>query len=328
MKTFLGLFSSAFFLIALQTNAGEAVFSADGAKVYFLSAEDKPGVEELDIASGKVVQRFLEKELGGEAVVSLGRDGNGAILLVTPHALHAWSPENGRLKKLASASAGTKFDDVAHDLKHHWTLLTFLRDKPGENEGVFGLALLRDGESKTSEVFCRRVRFLEGPVFDRDGNLYFGTSGDLWHGEIIWDKEMEPARGILNAYRFCPIATLETTGATPAQCGARTVAWAGGHIYAHVKRLGGSGWGDIVRLKTPARKLDGDGELDLAMELGKRAKVYTESLSSVESLMENGGWSHLCGSADGRLVHFTTAGEQGRVHWLVRDGGKPMVVGK
>ncbi len=111
---------------------------------------------------------------------------------------------------------------------------------------------------------------------------------------------------------------------TPAETGARCVAVAGDRLYVHVKRIGGSGWGDIVRLKAPPAALAENGELDLVNDLTARSALYQQSLAAIEHLSQDGGWSHLCASADGKVVHYTTGSEKGRLHWLVRDHGEPV----
>jgi len=226
--------------------------------------------------------------------------------------------------KSAQTPKNETIEDVAYDPKNHWTLLTAYEVNREAQQTRFSLWLKRDDSPALASVFVRRVENVAGPVFDAQGNLYFGSHGDLWHGQIQWDGDRDAGRGLLHAYRFCPLATLETSMGTPSQTGARSVALAGDQLYVHVKRMGGSGWGDIVKVKAPAGRFAENGELDLVLDLAARTELSQRSLASIRRLAEGGSWSHLCASTDGKIVHYTTGSEKGRLHWLVRDQGEPV----
>ena len=96
--------------------------------------------------------------------------------------------------------------------------------------------------------------------FSETSQLFFGFRGDLWCGTIAADPGGaggEPPEHIyyLNAIRIAPIATLETDEATPSAQGVLVTAAGTDRIYLHSHRLGGSGFGTILRVTAPDSKL-------------------------------------------------------------------------
>ena len=172
--------------------------------------------------------------------------------------------------------------------------------------------------------------------FTASGGFIFSAEGDLWVGEIREDV-IHPAPGdkksspkvfsILEAYRHAPLATRETAEGTPAQMGARSVAVSSRHAYAHLRRMGGSGLGEVVRISLPKLSHDEHGYLDLLFEPVDRAKSTAAALSALESLGFQGQRAaFLCASADDEAVYFTTSGPDGGTHWLARGEGAPQAI--
>jgi hypothetical protein len=157
----------------------------------------------------------------------------------------------------------------------------------------------------------------------------FGSEGDLWHGLVEWDKDAEPGhpRGILSGYRLAPLATRETAEGTPSQVGVQRIAASRGQLYVEVSRMGGSGWGYLVRLQLPPAKEK--GELNLLEQLPERLNLYNRVLNSVVMVdPDQGSGSFLCTSPNGEVVHFTgTRSESGdRSHYLITKDGKKVQV--
>ncbi len=165
----------------------------------------------------------------------------------------------------------------------------------------------------------RRVTEFDGITFSSNGELFFGTRGDLWNGII--DLEEQDYRGVLVANRCAPLATLETAFGTQGQMGAERVAVATDELYVHVCRMAGSGWGKIVRLNKPPAY---DQEV-AASDLKKRLALYAKEVASVEILAENGTRSYLCTSPDGKRAFFSSdvLGVDKRQFFLVEDNGMP-----
>jgi hypothetical protein len=170
----------------------------------------------------------------------------------------------------------------------------------------------------------RIVRF-RGVDFDSDGTFYFGSGGDMWHGYIRIDGEETS----MAAYRFAPLATFATSPGTSSQVGVESIAVAGPYLYVHLARMGGSGWGEVVRIAKAEIRLEDlrrdDLTFPIVYDLSKRLAIYQRALKSCKSLRSTGGWANLAASPDGKLVYFQARKKSGggTCHWLVRDHGEP-----
>lgn len=161
---------------------------------------------------------------------------------------------------------------------------------------------------------------IRGARFDSEGALYFGADGDLWYGLIRSDE----LKGQLTAYRVAPLATLASSAGTSSQMGVTSVAAASEYLYIHLARLGGSGWGKIVRIARTTQSLDPqraamEADYPIDYDLGSRIGAYRMALESFEELGDTSGMARLAASPDGRLVYYQANG----IDYLVRDHGKP-----
>jgi hypothetical protein len=164
---------------------------------------------------------------------------------------------------------------------------------------------------------------LDGIAFAPDGQLFFGYRGDLWMGSIAYQEDNEETPWLLDAIRFAPLATFETTNATPLQVGVFSVAVAKQMLYVHLHRMFGTGEGNVVRLPRPGNASSDEPE----NELRQRMRQYSKESGAVEVLVYSGTVSYLCASQDGRRVFFTT-GVLSKDHedtkaYLVENNGKP-----
>jgi hypothetical protein len=99
------------------------------------------------------------------------------------------------------------------------------------------------------------------------------------------------------------------------QVGVRNVAYGGKKIYAHVRRLGDTGWGTILRMNSPESVDPNEASGDT---LDRRLTTYKNAIGSVEILKRSNHRGRLCASADGNRVFFTVEDEP----FLVEDGGE------
>ena len=169
-------------------------------------------------------------------------------------------------------------------------------------------------------------RSMRGLDFDSDGACYFGGDGDLWYGYI--HSQSEDAN--LAAYRFAPLADLSSCPGNSSAIGVDSITVAGPHVYLHLSRIGGTGWGEVVRIAKAQKRLDlanqGPGSIyPIEFDLSERIAIYGRAMESFESLGVTPGWANLAASPDGRLVYFQAEKEKGKDlrHWLVRDHGDP-----
>ena len=137
-------------------------------------------------------------------------------------------------------------------------------------------------------------------------------------GSLEADDNLESGpRFILAANRCAPLADRETYGGTPSQVGVSELAVSHGKVYAHVSRMGGSGWGDIIRLDLP-KPVEGG--------LRQRYTQYQALLGSVEFLTENPTIAFLCQSPDGTKIVYSDGNGPNRTFYVVENNGDPKPV--
>src|SRR5437870_6576056 len=93
-----------------------------------------------------------------------------------------------------------------------------------------------------------------------------------WRGEIYSDSL---GRGpALSAYRYAPLATLETANTSPAEIGVVDIAVTRDTIYLHLYRMGGSGDG---RSEEHTSELQSRGQLVCRLLLEKKKQRVDET---------------------------------------------------
>lgn len=122
--------------------------------------------------------------------------------------------------------------------------------------------------------------------------------------------------GELEARRFAPVASLETQNTTSGSTGLLEIAVGKHFIYGNYARMGGSGWGAVIRLlrSVPSNK-DGDKKRQTPGDNGKEAIPVLQSIETVSDQPCH----HLGASRDGSLVFYIQRGDP----FLIRDDGKP-----
>ena len=70
------------------------------------------------------------------------------------------------------------------------------------------------------------------------GELFFAAYGDLWYGEIQTDTFDGEDHFSVAAYRYAPLATLETENATPSEIGVDDIGVSRELIYVQLSRDG------------------------------------------------------------------------------------------
>jgi hypothetical protein len=307
-----------------------AVFSKDGQHIYVAvwEYEATGGTAQLrHIALSKATIKSIPfKESSGSFTVS--RSENEDILCASETALWRYHPADGTFTKVCDAPKDFKFEDVAYNPKTHAILLPARETlEASERDNPCRLFLLKDLASTPETVSVWRLDpydGVQGPVFDANGELFFSNHGDLWHGNVMLD-----AVPGLRAYRYAPLATLETDlGASPAQKGVLTTALARNFIYVFITRMWGSGYWWLARLprlpRATTKRLTEQSirELPFAfgthLELPDRWGIYRQVFDSVKILTEETSdrLCYLCASADESRVYYTINGK----HWLIING--------
>ena len=327
MKPTWRLYRSAFLMAllmaAVSAGAGDAVFSQNGGKIYLIDRQEAPGqLYSIDLGDKELLPSGVP-DLNGEPILSIDRSNAGFILCLTRSACFAWDVDKGATVEVCRVPKDGQFVELGYDSSTG--LIAFvIRFETEDGFPDWQLWVQPKGADGPAATRVRRVETITGMAFDPKGDFYFGSGGDLWHGSIREIKPDETPGGLLQAYRFAPLATLETDDATPSQIGVRSVVAAGPWLYAHVERMGGSGWGNVVRLAKPKIEEAPEGDPGLPFALSDRIDAYRHALESVVDLGENGSLAFLAASPDGKLVYFQASRDGGEVtHWLVRDHGEP-----
>jgi len=218
--------------------AGSAAFLPDGKRV---ARQGDSGVLLYDWSKGteselKFPDDFQVEYVGLATTADL-------LLLAGGQRVMSWNPATGAWKELWQAPDELTVDDVACDPKSGQVLVTTSK----ENGAPQWWILDAKQAQKAGKVYNRRASGATNPVFDAEGNLYFTLDGDVWKGSIeTGDHEEVPY--VLAGTRIWPLASLETGPGNSSGTGAHTVLPLKSHLLVDLSRLGGSGWGNVVRV--------------------------------------------------------------------------------
>jgi hypothetical protein len=289
--------------------AGDAVFSSDGGRVYLISDIDsKPAVEEIDLnkkTTRKILLTQLETSDSLRGIICTQKNG---FFCTTAKAVWSLEPESGKLTKIHDAPTEISFWRIAYDPKMQ---RVFVTTDDRENP-VFTFKDPREWIS----VRMRRHPYPSCLAFAANGELFFAAYGDLWCGEIQIDKADDQDYFSIAAYRCAPLATLETQNTTPAEIGVADIGVNRDTVYLQLSRMGGSGDGWFARLPRPSIKRDTEGEMDMFYQPKERLPIYLKALRSLEILGEDSRAGFICVSLDGTRVHYVLHDK----HWLVANG--------
>lgn len=298
-----------FLFSALYCGAGDAVFSSDAGRVYLISdIESKPAVEEIDV-NKKTIRKILVTQLdASDPLRGITCTNKNRFFCTTAKAVWSFDPESGALTKIREAPTGLTFWRIAYNPKMERVFVT----TDDEEHPVF---MFKD-PAEWIPVRMRRHPYPSSLAFAANGELFFAAYGDLWCGEIRTDKMDGQDDFSIAAYRFAPVATLETQNTTPAEIGVADIGVNRDKVYVQLSRMGGSGDGWSARLSRPKVKRDPDGEMEIVYEPKERLPVYQTSLRSLEILGEDSRAGSICVSLDETRVHYVLNGQ----HWLITNG--------
>ena len=299
-----------FFLCAITCCvAGDAAFSRDGERIYVIaSTEPDPALQEIDLATKTIRTIALKQLAANDWPRGITCSNDDKIFCTTKGTLWSFDPRSQRLAKIRDAPSGTSFWRVAFDPKIRGTFVTTGNpDKP--------LFMFRK-ENEWIPVRMRRHPYPSCLVFTASGELFFAAYGDLWYGEIQIDTFEGEDHFSVAAYRYAPLATLETENTTPSEIGVDDIGVSRELVYVQLSRMGGSGDGWFARLSRPVLKPASEQSLDLLYKPTERLPVYQKSLSSLKILGEDSHAGQIAVSPDERRVYYFMHGK----HWLVSNG--------
>jgi hypothetical protein len=218
--------------------AGSAAFLPDGKRV---ARQGDSGVLLLDLSKGTESELKFPDDFQVE-YVGLAATAD-ALLLAGGQRVMSWNPATDAWKELWTAPAELTVDDVACDPKSGQVLVTTSQEN-GEPQWWI---LDPKQPQKGGKVYNRRASAATNPVFDAAGDLYFTRDGDVWKGGIE-KGDFEEVPYVLDGTRIWPLASLETSSGNSSGTGANGILPLRDHLLVERSRLGGSGWGQIVRV--------------------------------------------------------------------------------
>lgn len=312
-------------------SGSDAIFSKDNTHLY-LTKWGQCSLIDIDLGKKTCaivdLTKMLDKPLEG---IALSNDGT--IFCSSKSALWSYDPSTGSCVKILDAPKDLELMDVSCDPSQNILFAIF---RGGQGQQLFCLPKNTD---HWIPVYNRRLAPVEYPVFGDDGSLYFSSRGDLWTGFLKgqteptlpalntysisnktpdgWPKSIPVAE--LEAYRFAPVAFLETQNCTPDSTGLHDLAVSRNFVYGNYSRLGGSGWGSLIRCK---RRSSTDSKNNVKeMPAGSQAdgKQYLPILESVATVA-NTPCVRLCASWNGELVFYQLKGDEA---FLIKDDAKP-----
>jgi hypothetical protein len=289
-----------FFAIIEGSRGAEAVFSLDEKSVFLITPK---GLVQLNLSTKSAQKIAFPTKFDTDKDYGLSLSNAGYPLLAADDSLWAYDPEKSKWAKVYRASADLNCTDLAYNPANGSIVF-----QTSDRNASRSYWLLQKDAEKPAQIRLRRVRYLSGPSFDSQGRLFFGYNGDLWMGSICSLPEEQQSDYWVCGIRIAPLADLETSLGTPSNQGVEMVAPLADRIYVHLRRLGGSGWGNIASVVTPTlRFIDGEPEDD---SLEKRLALYQEELKSIRFLGENGSYGFLCASRSGARVFYRASDPQ------------------
>ena len=298
-----------FFSVITSCVAGDAAFSSNGERIYAIASNDPElALQEIDLATKTIRTIALTQLAADDWPRGITWSNDDKMFCTTKGSLWSFDPRSESLTKIRDAPSGANFWRVAFDPKMHATFVT----TDDQKNPVF---MFRK-ENEWIPVRMRRHPFPSCLVFTASGELFFAAYGDLWYGEIQTDTFDGEDHFSVAAYRYAPVATLETENTTPAEIGVDDIGVSRELIYVQLSRMGGSGDGWFARLSRPVLKPTSEQSLDLLYKPSERLPVYQKSLSSLKILGEDSHAGQIAVSPDERRVYYFMHGK----HWLVSNG--------
>lgn len=288
--------------------AGDAVFSNDGQHIYITStAGTTAALREIDLGANTTRTTPLSQVPQNDTLLGITRSPWDKLAVLTRKAVWSFDPRSQRLSKIRDSGKSGTFWRIAYNPKTQQIFVT-------DDQGLF---FLKNGREPVY-VFVRRHSGTGCPVFTASGEMFFGNEGDLWHGQIT----QEEGNYALEAYRYAPLAALETAPTTPAETGVVDIAATRSTIYLHISRLGGSGYGWLAQVNRPPITNVPSQDFGASIDPTARLPMSKTILESVKVLGSNPHATNLCASPDETRVYYTSYNENADrdEDWLISNG--------
>ena len=283
-----------FLALLSGVKGAEAVFSLDEKSVFLITSE---GLLQLTLATKSAQKIEFPIKFDAEKEYGVSLSNAGYLLLAGNDGIWAYDSKKTKWTRVCRSPEGVVCTDLAYNPAD--SSIVF---QTSDRSASLSYWLLPKEAEKPVQIRLRRVQYLSGPTFDSQGRLFFGYNGDLWMGSVCTLPEEKQNDYWVCAIRIAPVADLETSFGTPSNQGVEMTAPLTDRIYVHLRRLGGSGWGNIASAAMPSLKFtEGEPEDD---SLEKRLALYQDELKSIQIVGENGSYGFLCASRSGAHVFY------------------------
>ncbi len=300
--------------------AADSTFSKDNAHVFIIE-DGHPALIDVDLQKRGCQGVDLSKTLGAP-IRAVTLSNAGFVLCATKDALWAYDPSNGKCVKICAGpeqEAGKPYfiNDIAYNPKTEEVLASCSTEDSGWGKDKL-FCLPKNGE----QWQVVRDGYAGHPIFSEDGTLFYVSGGDLWVGSV--QKASADAKPNLrfSGYCYAPLAGLEVGNFNSSSTGLYAIAVSRGMIYGNFKRMGGSGWGSMIRFKRPVYPNEQGGPNPASPQ--DRAAYWKNLRAIFDSYEDIGGpqiSSSLCTSRDGHLTFYTNS--RAAEAFLVENDGKP-----
>jgi hypothetical protein len=305
-------------LLPCEVTASQAVFSRDAGLVYLLR-ENSSRLIEIDIAASACHQIDLSTEIKTQ-IHDLALSNSGFILCAAGDAIWSYNAASGKCTKVCSSPKDTQFQAIAYDTKSGAILAAGPSKAHDSDSSDWSAFYISKSSGELDQVSSRYGTTIGCPTFGVDGTLYFVDNGDLWAGAIGEKNGSDPFRSLI-AYRCAPMASLIEENTSPASTGLDDLAVTRRFVYSNDARMGGSGWGSLIRFPRPSASIEGTGD-DASIPVQTPAwNMLAKLFSSIEDVNDS-PVDYLCASPDGRHIFFADPFRSDKIS-LIEDDGKP-----
>ena len=330
------LFLPAALLILLATGpqlrAAEAVFSADGNRVWinphqqatlaYLDIEGSDGAAEAD--------RLIDVGRAGGPlqIQGLAISKSGNVLMASVDAVWAFNPASGNVVRVAKLPAGFEASDLAYETISGAILVwgAFV----GSDRSVLRSAAYRIARqtNRPVPVLIDGIGSWDNAAFDDAGHLFLGTGPDLWGGVLVPTESGDAAQDFpwqLHAFRIAAIGTPVNGEDRDAMQVIHAIAASGSSLLITIRGPEGS---TMVRLARPALKATATG-VDRVTRLADRWALQQKVIDSAQIIGKESSLPRLpivAVSADGHRVVYQTAATGIRRWWLADKMSAPTLL--
>ncbi|MES2569110.1 MAG: hypothetical protein V4710_03530 [Verrucomicrobiota bacterium] len=324
------LFTAISFLFLLRLPAADAVFSADGKRVWYTVA-GIGSIGYLDISghdgatsSDRLVD--ISRTGGPKVIQGLAISRTGNLLIAAPDAIWAFNPATTKTVRVATLPAGFNASDLAYEESTGAILVwgVFLaKDHTVRLHAAYRIA---KDTNRCVPVLISGIGSWQSAAFDNSGHLFLGSGPDLWGGVLV-PNENDPARQYpwqIHAFRLAALGTPVTGEGVDAT---QILHGIGGGVSLWLTMRGPEG-STLVRIPRPALTKTESG-IDRLLSLADRWAFQQKLISSAQFASAENALPRLpivAVNADGSRVVYQTADAGLRRWWLLEKEAKPRLL--